>query len=315
MGFARKISRDWGRHAGLIVVVLLIVSLTALLGLSVFLSYRVVSPSRTSTEFTPDQLPSPPSAVVFSTPRGDRDGWFFPGLRGAPAVILAPGHGMHRGQLITLAITLQDNQYNAFVFEFTAQGSVGGMSQLGSGETQELLAAVETIISRDDVDKERIGIWGADLGGYAAVCAAAADQRVRAFAVDSVYDSPAQMFQHLLRRNGLAALPLVSRVSGWLFALLNFSARNDPALKERVQNMAGIGKFYVQARENSEAAEATRQLFLASPEPRDQLLVSRSRYAVMSSEERKAYETGIVTFFLQRLPPVQVAPRPAGVPR
>ncbi len=315
MGFLDKLSSSRGgpRKALQIVIALLVVAAFALAGISVFLTYRVVSPARSATEFSPQQLSTPPSTIVFSTPQGDRDGWFFPGLRGAPAVLLAPAYGMNRGHLLTLAVALQEHQYNVFLFEYTAQGGNSGFSSLGSRESGELLAAIDTVAGRDDVDQERFGVWGADVGGYAAICAAATDPRIKAFAVDSVFNTPAQMFHHHLRRTGITGLPLVSRISGWIFTLLNFSARHDAPLSDRVRTMSGIPKFFIQARESAavESAEATRQLYLAAPEPREQSLIFRSRYAVMSAEERQSYETSIVSFFLQSLPPVQIPGRPA----
>jgi len=43
------------------------------------------------------------------------------------------------------------------------------------------------------VDPARFGLWGYNLGAYAALREAEGDKRVRALVLDSVYDLPQQM--------------------------------------------------------------------------------------------------------------------------
>src|SRR5579863_7376432 len=65
------------------------------------------------------ELPGRPDEVTFEVPNGlgTREGWFFPGLRGAPTIILCHGYGSSRGELLTIVSTLQDHQFNVFVFD------------------------------------------------------------------------------------------------------------------------------------------------------------------------------------------------------
>src|SRR5436309_9940249 len=76
-----------------------------------FLVYRIVKPQRSSSEINMDSFPGRPDAVKFSVPgAGQRDGWFFPGLLGAPTIVLCHGYGSSRGELLTLVSALQDHQ-------------------------------------------------------------------------------------------------------------------------------------------------------------------------------------------------------------
>lgn len=173
-----------------------------------FLVYRIVSPPRTRSEINLESFPGTPDAVTFTVPGiGVREGWFFPGLRGAPAIILCHGYQSGRGELLTLVAALQDHQYNVFVFDFAAHGANGGMATFGYRETDELRAAIDTLARRGDVDPNRFGLWGYNLGAYTALSEAERDPRVRALVLDSVYDDPAVMIQVQVDKTGLVFSP------------------------------------------------------------------------------------------------------------
>ena len=161
---------------------------------------------------------------------------------------------------------------------------------------------------REDVDRTRFGIWGANVGAYAAVVAAAADSRVRAIAVDSVYDRPVDMLRLEVQRSGLSALPLMERATALGFQLLNRSNRREPRLSLRVTGLSGVSKLYIQASDEPELAQSTRELFVRSPAPREQLILARDNYAGMVDEDKRDYENRVVGFFLLNLPS-STAPR------
>src|SRR2546430_13200177 len=59
-----------------------------------FLVYRIVKPQRTSSEINMASFPGRPEVLNFEVPGGlgTREGWFFPGFRGAPTIILCHGY-------------------------------------------------------------------------------------------------------------------------------------------------------------------------------------------------------------------------------
>src|ERR1700756_4641705 len=117
-----------------------------------FLVYRIVKPQRSAPEISMASFPGRPEVVVFQVPElGKREGWFFPGLRRAPTIVLCHGYESSRGELLTLVSALQDHQYNVFVFDFVGHGANTGTTSFGYRETAELKAAVDTIAQRGDV--------------------------------------------------------------------------------------------------------------------------------------------------------------------
>ncbi len=155
-----------------------------------YLVYRMISPARSHSEIDLQNFPGHPETLNFTVKgEGPRDGWFFPGLKSAPTIVLCPAYESSRGELLTLASALQDQQYNVLIFDFSAHGTSGGRSTLGFQEVAELRAAMDAVANRGDVDANRFGLWGVNLGAYVALAEATNDHRVRAIAAESPYDT------------------------------------------------------------------------------------------------------------------------------
>ncbi len=275
----------------------------ATLAIAGFLVYRIVKPQRTSSEINMSTFPGRPDAVQFTVAGlGNREGWFFPGLRGAPTIILCHGYESSRSELLTLVSALQDHQYNVFVFDFAAHGANAGMTTFGYKEADELRAAINTLAARNDVDPTSFGLWGYNLGAYAAMREAETDKRVRALVLDSVYDEPKQMVKVELGNTGLSSFPFMVRSAELSFDWLNYEHKQDPPLSKRLSALAGVPKLFIEAADQPELADLTRQMYMKSPEPREQAMIPHGNFAGMGDEDKRAYENRVVTFFLTRLP-------------
>lgn len=268
-----------------------------------FLVYRIVKPQRSSSDINMETFPGRPDSMSFTVPGiGNRDGWFFPGLRGAPTIVLCHGYESSRGELLTLVSALQDHQYNVFLFDFAAHGANQGITTFGYKETEEVRAAINELARRSDVDPASFGLWGYNLGAYAALREAENDKRVRAIVLDSVYDQPRQMVQVGVERNGLGGFPLMVRSAELSFEYLNHRHRDDPPLSKKLNALAGVPKLFIQAMDDPELAGITRDMFLKAPEPREQVIIPRGNFATMADDDKRAYENRVVSFFLLRLP-------------
>ena len=285
-----------------------VLATTAIAG---FLVYRIVKPQRTSTEINMASFPGRPEILDFQVPGGvgKREGWFFPGFRGAPTIILCHGYESSRGELLTLESALQDHQYNVFVFDFAAHGTNGGISTLGYREEQEVRAAVDVLAARPDLDPTRFGLWGYNLGAYAALREAENAKRIRALVLDSVYDEPNQMVKVGVERNGLARFPLMVRAAEFSFKYLTYAHRDDPPLSRKLITLAGVPTLYIQALDDPEFAETTRGIFLKAPEPREQAIIPHGNFVSLGDDEKRTYENRVVSFFLVRLPATAKAVR------
>jgi len=268
-----------------------------------FLLYRIVKPQRTSSEINMQSFPGRPDAVQYSVAGlGSREGWFFPGLRGAPTIVLCHGYESSRGELLTLVSALQDHQYNVFVFDFEAHGGNGGVTTLGYREADEVRAAIDALAARTDVEPNSFGLWGYNLGAYAALREAEKDRRVRALILDSVYDQPEEMVKVGVERSGLGGFPFMVRAAELSFGWLNFKYRRDPPLSKGMGSLAGVPKLFLEAIDDPELADFTRMIFLKAPEPREQALIPHGNFVSLNDDDKRGYENRVVSFFLLRLP-------------
>lgn len=310
--------RRWYTKLLIIILALTFFALLATLVISAVLTYWIVKPQETNSEINMETFPGRPDEVDFTVPGlGDRKGWFFPGLVGAPTIVLLHGYESSRGELLTLVSALQDHQYNAFVFDFAGHGANGGFTTFGYRESDEVRAAIDKLAQRSDVDPSRFGIWGYNLGAYAGLREAEKDPRVRALALDSVYDRPNQMVKIGVEKTGVGGFPMMVKCAQTCFEWLNYAYKDDPPLSAHIKNMAGVPMLFIQAGDDPELAETTRELFLKAPEPKDSAIIAHGNFVNLADDEKREYENRIVSFFLTHLPvagPVAAAPSAPAAP-
>src|SRR5208283_4997063 len=304
----------WYTKLLIIILALVFFAGLATVVISGVLTYWIVKPQRTSSEINMASFPGRPDEVDFTVAGlGDRRGWFFPGLRGAPTIILLQGYESSRGELLTLVSALQDHQYNAFVFDFASHGANAGVTTFGYREADEVRAAIDVLAKRNDVDPARFGLWGYNLGAYAALREAEKDPRVRALVLDSVYDYPKQMVKIGVEKTGVGGFPMMVKSAQMCFEWMNYAYKNDPPLSAKLKGMNGVPILFIQAVDDPELSSYTRELFLKAPEPREQAIIAHGNFVNLPDDEKRQYENRVVTFFLARLPVTQVVSAPVAV--
>lgn len=300
-GFRRALTSAM-RIGGMLLALALFIFL-AVATISGYLLYQIVSPPRSPANVDVSLLMGHPTTYKFEIPgQGEREGWFFPGLLHAPTIVLCHGYGSQRADVLTLVTALQEHQFNVFLFDFAGHGSVPGRTALGYGETQQLLAAIHGLEQRDDIDNTRFGVWGTDLGAYAAIAAAGQESKIESIAVDSAYDQPSDFLLVQLGHTGLGGLPLVKTFCLFGFRMLNYQYRMVPPVRASLSRLQSIPKLFIESGDRPELDEETLRMFQIAPPPKTQLVDSMT-YAEMSDEGRRVYEDHIVSFFLQNLPP------------
>jgi pimeloyl-ACP methyl ester carboxylesterase len=292
--------------SGLLAVALFFfVAVSAVAG---FLVYQIVRPNRTPASYDLSVMMGHPVTLSFPVAGagGIREGFFFPGLRGAPTIIVCHGYGSQRSDVLTLVSALQDQQFNVFLFDFGGHGNNPPGTTLGYREVGELRSATQTIATRDDVDPNRFGLWGVDMGGYVVLEVATTDPRVKAFIVDDAYSDPRVLVQSEVKRSGLTVLPMVDKLSDFGFRMLNYQFKSQPPVTGQLPRTRGVPKLFVVSEDRQVLATETMDMYNRAPDPK-QVVRTNTAYSVMSDDSRKNYETQVVGFFLQNLPPTASA--------
>jgi pimeloyl-ACP methyl ester carboxylesterase len=286
-----------------ILLALLVFGLVSVSIVSGFLLRQILHPARNPATFDLSVMMGHPTTFSFPLADGSmREGWYFPGQRGAPVVVACHGYLSQRADVLTLVTALQDHQFNVFLFDFRGHGTSPGVTTLGYRETAELRSAVQALSTRDDVDPKHFGLWGVDMSGYAVLKVAESDPRIAAFAVDDAYDAPRDMVRIQVEQSGFAALPFLLRFCDFGFRTLNYSFRREPPVSADLARTKGIPKLFIESDDHPALADETLQLFAKAPDPK-QTVRERMSYRDMSDDDRKSYESQVVNFFLQSIPP------------
>lgn len=282
---------------------LILFAIVSVATISSYLLYQILKPARNPASLDLSTMMGHPTTFSFNLPDGtQREGWFFPGLRGAPTVVLSHGYTSQRSDVLTLVTALQEHDYNAFVFDYIGHGGTVGVTTLGYRETAELRAALQGLATRDDVDPKHFGLWGVDMGGYTTLEVASTDPRVAAFVVDSAYDDPQDLVRNEVSHSGLTVIPYVSQFCVFGFHMMDYQYRKEPPVSSHLVPTRGVPKLFIQSDDRPNLAADTVRIFTKAPEPK-QMVDDRVGYRDMSDDDRRTYENRIVTFFLQNMPP------------
>lgn len=142
-----------------------------------------------------------PEYVVFSGRKGtELSGWFVPGAgsaaRALPCILLLYGYGGYKEQMVYYASMLHDSGFACFMFDMQGSGLLRGLPvTMGYRERWDALDALAYIITRPDVDAERIGALGVSMGAATALMAAELDPQIKAVVADSSFADLNDMVQ------------------------------------------------------------------------------------------------------------------------
>jgi uncharacterized protein len=139
-------------------------------------------------------------------------GWLLRGTEGAPAVILLHRYGADRSWLLNLGVKLNETtNYTVLWPDLRGHGVEPPVawSSFGGRETEDVGAALDYLRSLKTTQERplvgpHVGLYGVELGAYAALRAGVKDETVSALALDSVPDTPNDILNSVVReRTGL----------------------------------------------------------------------------------------------------------------
>lgn len=148
-----------------------------------------------------------PNRSAFETPAGVEDvrfpsreegielhGWFIP-ARGvaageaAPTVLHVHGNAFHVARHLAVCEWLADEGFNVLLFDYRGYGRSDRGRLLRDGLVADAHGAIDYLLTREDVDPERIGLFGFSMGGTIGLAAAAEREEIRAVAAGSTFST------------------------------------------------------------------------------------------------------------------------------
>jgi pimeloyl-ACP methyl ester carboxylesterase len=151
----------------------------------IFMSGLLYAPCH-ATNLTPAAFDYAWEDVTIQTGTGGEfQGYFIPGPGGA-TILIPPSYTMGRDGRLRQADMLRRHGYSVFTFESRPCAGLGPHS-LGQAEVAEVADALDYLLGRQDVDPDRVGIYGFSSAGATAVMAAARLPALRAVVAEGGY--------------------------------------------------------------------------------------------------------------------------------
>jgi len=286
------------RFVRLVLPALLVLLGGTLAGLAV-LTFRMVHPAAVPEPVHPSHYLLPSMELRWRSSDGvDLAGWWIPGPKGAPGIVMAPGHAMGRADVLSLASALHREGYNLLVFSQRGCGAAPSSgSTLGLREPDDLLATLERLRAQPGVDVGKLGVWGVDSGARAALVAAAGDRAVRAVVADSPFDRVQDFIGVRLREDwGLDNGLLEMAVAGML-RLYTVGSGLSPGEPVPAPELSDRNILFIRGENRPELGRLGAALFDRIEPRKEMTTLPVARVRVMTEQEQAAYDGLVVKFF------------------
>jgi hypothetical protein len=233
-------------------------------------------------------------------------GWFIrPETAGeaAPTVILLHGLGGNRGAMLGEAALLVKNGYNTLLIDLRHHGeSEGDLTTLGYKEVEDVYAAVDYLLRRDDVDPERIGLAGFSLGAVTALRAAARIPEIAVVVAISGFktidDNVISIVQAL---TGRPPFPFPAAVIGFI----NMETGVNVSEVRAIDDLADIAPrpvLFIHGEQDTVVPVSNSQdMFEAAGQPKDLFIIPDAGHGGLLDASPQEFEQRFVGFFVRYL--------------
>ncbi|MGZ8769002.1 alpha/beta hydrolase [Aeromicrobium sp.] len=239
------------------------------------------------TPSTPD-LGVPNEAVTVTTSDSlDLNGWYVPSKNRA-AVIVFPGPPRAEEGRMLVA-----HGYGVLLLEPRGQGHSDGDSVRWAGAT-DLLAGIEYLKGRPDVDRDRIGGFGFSVGGESLIEAAAQSTGFNAVVSEGAGERVGEADVSGLARLLVAPMQAVMTAATTTFA----NQGPPPSIVDRIDRIAPRPVFLIYA-DPGMCGESIRQpkYYEAAGQPKTMWLVPGATHTGGIDAQPTEYEQRVVEFF------------------
>lgn len=232
-------------------------------------------------------------------------GWFIPGENGATIMIQhgSPGgrqDGLYEAQLLNKA------GYAVLLGSFRAHDECDGeLISFGYYEQRDLRAWHIHLINRDDVDPDRIGLFGESMGGGTSILYAAGDRGVQAIATGSAFALTQEVVEKFIEFETdipPALIPLLAKfIVFWAENEADFKAE-ELDTESIIANISPVPVLIIHGgKDDKIGAEVGRKLFEAAAEPKELVWFDNAGHVNFEDYYPEEYQEALVNFFNEHL--------------
>jgi pimeloyl-ACP methyl ester carboxylesterase len=294
----RQANVHFGRFFRMILpaILILLVGVIVILGVMV---YKISYPDPVQEAANPSYFSLPSLDVSVPTDDGkELAAWWIPGLKDAPAIILAAGYGMNRADSLSLAAALHESGFNLLAFDQRGNGAIPkGASTLGLLEIKDMLQAIKFVQARPDINPKRLGIWGTDVGAMSALRAAGECPEVRAIVADGAYESPADLLGYRIAEDFGVDNGLVHLGAYQIFKLAHITHRSMANTSIPATELSDRTILFIKGENRKGLAELTTAIYDKIQPQKEIISFKAARTHVMNGEDLKSYDRQVANFF------------------
>lgn len=290
-------------------------------GLTAYTIHFITHPTRTSRSATPNNYKIlgiwiPYTEETWSLKGGgEANGWLLRASNGAPAVVLSHSYGQNMADLLSLGVALQRAGYHALLYDMRAHGeSKIEASSLGEYEADDIISAIDYLKTVKDqegnpvIDKDRIGLYGVSVGGYASIIAAAKDSSVKAIAIDAVYPDAHRYLQIKIKSLSGFDNGFVDYISE-LGMKMSFPGKyGTSSVAKSVKSFTEVKQLYILGKDAGDLLTATGNINNEAASFKETVEVPHSRINILYKNDQDVYDPVVVDFFRRPdvMPPIPV---------
>jgi fermentation-respiration switch protein FrsA (DUF1100 family) len=255
--------------------------------------------TRNFPEETPANYNMPFEDVTVTSPDGLKlVGWFVPSKNGT-VIIMQHGYKSTRMELLNEAEMVYRHGYGILLTTVRAHDhSEGETITFGMNEVNDMDAWYEYLLTRDDIDPNKIGILGNSYGGMLAIQYASVNENIKAVVADCAFSSLSDTVETSVTYfTDLPAFPFAPLIVFWAEQETGFKMEDIDATKW-IANISPRPVFLMQGGADVViSADSGQRLYDAAGEPKELWFEPSLGHVDFDSAMPDEFETRLVQFF------------------
>lgn len=259
--------------------------------------------TRNLPEKTPAEYNLDFEDVTVTNPDGMKlAGWYIPSQNGA-AIIMQHGYKSTRQELLNEAEMMTRHGYGVLISSIRAHDhSEGEQITFGMYEVQDMEAWYQYLLTRQDVNPDKIGILGNSYGGMLSIQYAAQNPSIKAVVANCSFSSLSDtVATSVTYFTGLPEFPFVPLIIFWAERESGFKMEDVDATRW-IADISPRPVFLMQGGADTVISpESGQRLYDAAGEPKELWFDAELGHVEFDKERAEEYEARVTAFFDQYL--------------
>ena len=291
------------------------VILVALAAITVWIVNGITKPPRAAYVVTPQTFSRVTGPLLKATDvtwvnhdGTQARGWLMRGADGSPSMILLHHYGADRSWLLNLAVKLNETTNLTVLWpDLRGHGEnpLVNRSLIGAVDGDDVTAAIDYLHTlKTPAGKPQVagavGVYGVELGAYAALDAAKRYPEIRALVLDSAPASPDDLVRAATSGHAGMNNSLLQRLAGWGLKIYSFGKYQSTPSCDLAHSLRNVRVLLLTGGEGDPWRTSTLELakcFNGAVDIKKDLAVTGVSLPSATGEQEEAYDRPVIEFF------------------